>query len=239
MKPNTKNTNTQTRKKSSVHGRTASGQSTSNKPSVAELSRVYSEDDYNSNDGMLTSVWGPGMWHYLHTMSFNYPVNPTKQEKMHYFSFMWSLRYVLPCGKCRANLRENYKKLPLTMKHMKNRASFSRYVFDLHELINTMLHKTSGLTYEVVRERYEHFRSRCTISTKKSGNKTQKRVHFAKKATVVKEAGCTDPLYGEKSKCILQIVPQTTKCETLSIDKECVKQKGSVVAALKTNEPIK
>ena len=122
---------------------------------------------------------------------------------------------------------------------MKNRDSFSRYVFDLHELINTMLHKKSGLTYEVVRERYEHFRSRCTISTKKSGNKTQKRVRFAKKATVVKEAGCTDPLYGEKSKCILQIVPQTTKCETLSIDKECVKQKGSVVAALKTNEQNK
>ena len=20
-------------------------------------------------------VWGPSMWHYLHTMSFNYPVN--------------------------------------------------------------------------------------------------------------------------------------------------------------------
>lgn len=232
MKPNTKNTNTQTRKKSTARA-------TSGKPSVAEITRVYNENDYNSNDGMLTSVWGPGMWHYLHTMSFNYPVNPTKQEKMHYFSFMWSLRYVLPCGKCRANLRENYKKLPLTMKHMKNRASFSRYVFDLHELINTMLHKTSGLTYETVRERYEHFRSRCTISTKKSGNKTQKHVRFAKKATVVKEAGCTDPLYGEKSKCILQIVPQTTKCETLSIDKECVKQKGSVVAALKTNEQPK
>jgi hypothetical protein len=232
MKPNTKNTNMQTRKRSTGH-------ETACKPSVTELSRVYSDDDYNSNDGMLTSVWGPGMWHYLHTMSFNYPVNPTKQDKMHYYSFMWSLRYVLPCGKCRANLRENYKKLPLTMKHMKNRASFSRYVFDLHELINTMLHKTSGLTYEIVRERYEHFRSRCTISTKKSGNKTQKRVHFAKKATVVKEAGCTDPLYGEKSKCILQIVPQTTKCETLSIDKECIKQKGSVVAALKTNEQNK
>ena len=232
MKPNTKNTNSQTRKKSMARA-------TSGKPSVAEITRVYNEDDYNSNDGMLTSVWGPGMWHYLHTMSFNYPVNPTKQEKMHYFSFMWSLRYVLPCGKCRANLRENYKKLPLTMKHMKNRASFSRYVFDLHELINTMLHKKSGLTYETVRERYEHFRSRCTISTKKSGNKTQKRVRFAKKATVVKEAGCTDPLYGEKSKCILQIVPHDTQCETLRIDKDCVKQKGSVVAALKTNEQTK
>ena len=30
---------------------------------------------------MLTSVWGPSMWHYLHTMSFNYPVKPTPEEK--------------------------------------------------------------------------------------------------------------------------------------------------------------
>ena len=56
MKSNSKNTNTQTRKKS-----TARSESNSGKPSVAEITRVYNEDDYNSNDGMLTSVWGPGM----------------------------------------------------------------------------------------------------------------------------------------------------------------------------------
>ena len=32
--------------------------------------------DYKSNDGMLTSVWGPSLWHSLHTISFNYPNNP-------------------------------------------------------------------------------------------------------------------------------------------------------------------
>ena len=42
---------------------------------------VFSENEYNSGDGMLTTVWGPGMWHYLHTMSFNYPVEPSKQDK--------------------------------------------------------------------------------------------------------------------------------------------------------------
>ena len=30
---------------------------------------------------MLTSVWGPPMWHALHTISFNYPVNPSLQQK--------------------------------------------------------------------------------------------------------------------------------------------------------------
>ena len=32
---------------------------------------------------MLTTVWGPSMWHYLHTMSFNYPIKPTKKKKKH------------------------------------------------------------------------------------------------------------------------------------------------------------
>ena len=78
-------------------------------------------DDYNSNDGMLTSVWGPGMWHYLHTMSFNYPVSPTRTDKLHYMQFVKSLVHVLPCGKCRKNLRKNFKILPLTIKSMECR----------------------------------------------------------------------------------------------------------------------
>jgi hypothetical protein len=61
-----------------------------------ELSGVYSKSDYDSNDGMLTTVWGPGMWHYLHTMSFNYPTNPTPQDKQHYREFILQLQYVLP-----------------------------------------------------------------------------------------------------------------------------------------------
>ena len=33
--------------------------------------KTYTKKDYNSNEGMLTSVWGPGMWHFLHIISFN------------------------------------------------------------------------------------------------------------------------------------------------------------------------
>lgn len=191
-------------------------------PNFKEIQNTYNMNDYNSNDGMLTSIWGPGMWHYLHTMSFNYPVNPTEKDKKHYKDFVLSLRHVLPCGKCRANLRNNFKILPLYKKHMKNRGTFSKYIFDLHELINTMLGKKSGLTYEVVRERYEHFRSRCVNSKTKKRRKTT-------------ESGCVDSLYGEKSKCILQIVPQDTKCNTLNIDNRCIKQRDNVVSVLKNN----
>ena len=68
--------------------------------------KIYKKSDFNSGDGMLTSVWGPSMWHYLHTMSFNYPVNPTKEEKKHYKDFILSLQHVLPCKYCRINLKK-------------------------------------------------------------------------------------------------------------------------------------
>lgn len=178
--------------------------------------KIYSLNDYNSGDGMLTSVWGPSMWHTLHTISFNYPVDPTKNDKRNYRDYILNLKYVLPCGKCRANLKNNFKKLPLKMKHMENRETLSKYVYELHELINTMLGKKSGLSYEDVRERYEDFRARCTISLKevKPRSKTYKK----------KENGCTEPLYGEKSKCILKIIPNDNKEETFQIDNKCVRK---------------
>ena len=168
--------------------------------------KIYTNDDYNSGDGMLTSVWGPSLWHYLHIMSFNYPVNPTVNDKKYYRDFVINLKYVMPCKFCRINLKTNFKTLPLTISIMKNRDTFSRYIYNLHELINKMLCKKSNLSYDDVRERYEHFRSRCRK------NKTEKK----------KENGCTEPIYGEKSKTVIRIVPETEKCDTFEIDKKCV-----------------
>jgi hypothetical protein len=44
-------------------------------------------------------------------------------------------------------------------------------VYELHELVNTVLGKKSGLCYEDVRDRYEHFRSRCLENPKKMAGK--------------------------------------------------------------------
>ena len=175
---------------------------------------VFNKDDFNSSDGMLTYVWGPSMWHTLHTISFNYPVNPDKETRKKYFEFYNSLKHVLPCRYCRINLVSNMKKVPLNMRTMKNRDTLSRWVYSLHEEINTMLGKKSGLSYEDVRERYEMFRARCIddIAGKKK-NKLMK--------TMKRESGCTNPLYGVRSKCVLSIVPRDTKCKSFSIDKRC------------------
>ena len=185
------------------------------------IKRTYSVDDFVSKDGFLTSVWGPMLWTYLHTMSFNYPINPTKQDKKHYRDFIINLKFVMPCKYCRINLIKNFKHLPLTQKHMKNRESFSKYVYDLHELVNKMLKKTSGLTFDDIRERYENFRSRCTIDDLKIVHLSK----IVKTRKTKKENGCTEPLYGKKSRCVIKIVPQEQKGQTMQIDKKCVKKK--------------
>lgn len=168
--------------------------------------RVFTEKDYNSGDGMLTSVWGPPLWHTLHTISFNYPVKPTKEEKENYYNYFNSLKNVLPCRYCRDNLKNNLKKLPLKKSIFKNRETLSKWVYELHEEVNKMLNKKSKLSYEDVRERYEMFRSRCLKEKPKISKK---------------ESGCVDSLYGVKSKCVLNIVPKETKCNSIKIDSKC------------------
>ena len=82
-----------------------------------------------------------------------------------------------------------------------------------------MLKKNSNLSYCDVRERYEHFRSRCTDS------KPQVYSNFVKidKKETEQEKGCTEPLYGKKARCILNIVPQEEKGQSIQIDKKCIK----------------
>ena len=167
------------------------------------MKSIFQQSDYENGDGMLTKIWGPALWHSLHVLSFNYPVKPTKLQKKQYRNFILNLQYVLPCRHCRENLQKSFKKdLPLKISSMENRYTFSLYIYNLHEHVNKILNKCSGLSYSDVRDRYEHFRSRC--------HKTK---------------SCNQPLVGKKSKCVLRIIPEHVKTKTLKINKECECQK--------------
>lgn len=194
-------------------------QTRKNRKTNNKTRRVFNKKDFSSGDGMVTKIWGPTAWHFLHTISFNYPVNPTPEDKKNYRNFVLNLQYTLPCKYCRINLKNNFKKKPLNMCFMASRDTFSRYIYELHELVNKMLGKKSNLTYCDVRERYEHFRSRCTEENPKVF--VFKKSHTRKK----REKGCTEPLYGKKSKCVINIVPQEDKSASFKIDKECIKKR--------------
>jgi hypothetical protein len=98
------------------------------------------------------------------------------------------------------------------------------------------------LTYCDVRERYEHFRSRCTLNddtkkvfnfnvfannqnNQKEQNEKEQEEEKDKKKEGANEKGCTEPLYGEKSKCVLKIIPENERGPTFTIDNKCVKRR--------------
>lgn len=164
----------------------------------------YTNVDYNSPFGILTRVWGPIQWQFLHMMSFNYPVMPTNDDKMHYYNYVESLKYILPCRSCRENIEKNLKTVNFNMAKMKNRDTFSRFIYNLHNIVNVMLGKKNYLTYEEVRDRYELFRATCS------------------QETATTESGCIIPVNKIKSRCVIHIVPLTKSVESFAIDKRCL-----------------
>ena len=169
---------------------------------------AFTPEHFNSGDGMITAVWGPPLWHTLHTISFNYPTSPDRETRKKYYRFMRSLEHVLPCRYCRNNYGTNLSSLQFSKQHLRNRDTFSRFVYDLHEHVTKMLGKPpSRLSYAKVRERYENFRSRCVQPEAPPPEET--------------EQGCTEPLYGKKSKCIMRIVPKESEHRTFAMDQQC------------------
>ena len=171
---------------------------------------IFTKKDYESDMGFSTYIWGPAFWHVLHTISFNYPVKPTKEDKKNYITFIKSLQFVLPCGSCRENFKKNInaKETKLTMKVMKNRESLSRWLNNLHNTINKQLGKDVNVKYEDSRDFYEQFRAKCTKPTKKQ------------------HGGCHKPYHNAvKSKTVLRIIPREKKVPTLKVDKKCLYKK--------------
>jgi hypothetical protein len=137
--------------------------------------------------------------------------NETQEQKKHYKDFIYNLRFVLPCKYCRINLINNLKEHPITNDDLKNRDTFSHYIYNLHNTINKMLNKKIKISYEEVRDKYEHFRARCNDTDNTNKNK-MKKISLDKN---MHKKGCTIPLTGVKSKCVLRIVPKEKKIERL------------------------
>ena len=199
---------------------------------MSNLKCIFKKNDFNSTDGMLTYVWGPSLWHFLHTMSFNYPVKPNSEDKKNYMKFMKSLKNILPCKYCRINLKKNLKDTNFSIKKMKDRETFSKYIYDLHNHINNMLEKKSSISFKEVRNRYENFRSRCSSKKNNNNNNIQFKCKKSKKCSKMckclkKEKGCTNPINGIKSKCLIRIVPLKSKKKTFNMDPKCLATKSS------------
>jgi hypothetical protein len=175
-------------------------------------------DNYSSKYGFSTSVWGPALWHFLHTISFNYPTKPSYEDKVFYYRFVTNLGKVLPCRACRENYALNlhdagfalrqkgrsFRKFIAKHPSLVNRHVFSEFVYNLHEAVRKMQGKKTNVQYAELRDNYELFRASC----KKRGKKSH--------------GGCTEPLSKIRSECIVNIRPVTKNSDyKFIIDPRC------------------
>lgn len=103
---------------------------------------------------MNQNIWGPHFWFVLHTITFNYPLKPTYEDKKQTLNFLQSLQYILPCSVCRKHYKRHLKTDPPN-KHLKNRDTFIKWMIDLHNDVNGETGKRSTYTYQEVLNRYE------------------------------------------------------------------------------------
>jgi hypothetical protein len=102
---------------------------------------------------MNQNIWGPHLWFSLHTISFNYPLKPTIEDKNNYKNFFLNLQEVIPCSVCKKNYKRHLNEHPLE-DYLDNRKSLVYWVIDMHNMVNAEIGKKI-LSYDIVIKKYE------------------------------------------------------------------------------------
>lgn len=103
---------------------------------------------------MNPKFWGPHGWIFLHSVTMNYPKNPTNIDKQVYANFFKSLQKVLPCEKCCVHYSQNIQEYPIEPA-LESRDSLVRWLIKIHNEVNEDLGKPL-YTYEQVIEEYKY-----------------------------------------------------------------------------------
>jgi hypothetical protein len=154
-------------------------------------------DDTDKNNGMMTKVWGPPGWLFLHSITFGFPhkIDADNIHRVHeYAKFFNSVGNVLPCKYCRESYNEYIKELPIE-GFLDSRNSLVTWLYLIHNRVNKKLGVSSECIPPLteVKDKYEQYRAKCKQTTDKERNEN-----------LVK--GCIIPKNGVKQKCIINVV---------------------------------
>ena len=97
-------------------------------------------------------VWGPPFWFVMHTVSLNYPVQPTYAQRRTHYDFFYNIRNILPCEMCRQHYRTLLKQFPIE-PFLDNRDALISWVILIHNQVNVRLGKPT-MSKEAVMQKY-------------------------------------------------------------------------------------
>lgn len=144
------------------------------------------------NSGMMTRVWGPAGWLFLHCVAFGYPHalggnEDHAQRRRAYRVFFEAIGHVLPCKYCRDSYQEYLREHPIDAA-LDSRADLCRWLYTIHNRVNEKLGVSDAPSFAEVQARYEKYRARCTKSPRPS------------------DKGCVRPADGVPKRCLVDVV---------------------------------
>jgi len=165
--------------------------------------------DPNIDNGMMTKVWGPGGWLFLHCITFGYPYKIDNENLEHlkkknmFKQFFHLLGHVLPCKYCRNSYIEYIHKIPID-NYLENRHDLTKWLYIIHNKINNKLGvpECNIPSFKDVKKTYEEYRAKCSKTTDE-----ERENNMAK--------GCVTPADGTPRQCIVKIV----KCKKGDINR--------------------
>lgn len=91
---------------------------------------------------MDPEVWGPSTWIFLHTITLNYPHNPTMYDKQYYKNFFINLHYILPCEWCSNNYKQHLQKYPID-NYLNTKKNLVQWLINIHNEVNIIFNKNT------------------------------------------------------------------------------------------------
>lgn len=127
---------------------------------------------------MEPNIWGPGAWTFLHSITLNYPKEPTQYQKKIYSDFFNLLGKILPCQSCNNHYIKLNNELPVQF-NLNSRENLVRWLFEIHNKINESL-KKKRISYDefinIYKNLYNNKNESITYYKKK--NKLQKKIIY-------------------------------------------------------------
>jgi len=100
---------------------------------------------------MNPNIWGPHLWNFLHTISFNYPDVASSDVRESHYNFFNSLIDILPCDVCRINYNKKLQNLNL-LGSLNTKEDLIDFVINLHNNVSKDLNKKEYLKEDVIKK---------------------------------------------------------------------------------------
>jgi hypothetical protein len=85
-------------------------------------------------------IWGPHYWFFLHTIAMSYPIHPNAVTKKKYYDFVQNIPLFIPVESMSGEFSKLLDQYPV-QPYLDNKESFIRWMWFIHNKINTKLEK--------------------------------------------------------------------------------------------------